>query len=158
MKKHISFLLVLLCIAGSSFAGSTPDMEHEGTKLNLWIPGILIKSVAGIADDYTDEFYADLLKHVGNINLCIREGAAYNGSYDKKITRKLNRMERREYAPLLQVYSEATQVQISIKQNKRVTIRRMVVLVDDEGEAFVYVKMNCRFTSEELAELVADTI
>ncbi|HCK22026.1 MAG TPA: hypothetical protein DHW15_07675, partial [Bacteroidetes bacterium] len=103
-------------------------MEHEGTKLNLWIPGILIKSVAGIADDYTDEFDADLLKHVGNINLCIREGAAYNGSYDKKITRKLNRMERREYAPLLQVYSEATQVQISIKQNKRGTIRRMVVL------------------------------
>ncbi len=158
MKKQLSVFIALFCIISTSFAAGKPEADGDGTKLNLWIPGLLIKSVASIADDYTDGLNASVLKSVGNINLCVREGSAYTGSYDAKITRKLARMERRNYAPLLQVYSEETQVQISIKENKRGTIKRLVVLVDDAEETFVYVKMNCRFTTDEIAELVAANI
>lgn len=65
----------------------------------------------------------------------------------------MNRMERKNYEALVSINSEGEKVNISIKENKRGKIRRMVVLVDEQDESFVFIKLNCRLDMQDIAEV-----
>ena len=69
------------------------------------------------------------------------------------MTRKLNRMEKRNFEDLVSVKSEDANVNLSIRENNRGKIKRLVVLVDEPGETFVYVKMHCRLSVEDITKL-----
>lgn len=150
MNRLIIFVL-LACIGVSSFARNDGE---DGTKLSLWIPGFLVKMAAGIAEEHTDELDASMLKHIGSISIFVREGDAYNGSYDRKAARKVRRLDKRNFEDLVTVYEESTQVHIKLKENKRGVVKRLAVLVDDKEETFVFVKINCRLTPDEINQLV----
>lgn len=134
--------------------------EKEGTKVNIWIPGILIKLATDIAEDYIPEEEADvqmvmaLAGKIGDINVCVREGDYYNVS-DKKITRKINKLQKRNYEPLIKVIEDETHVQISIKQKKNGNIKRLAVLVDEKDETYVYAKMNCNIRMKDIGRMLS---
>ena len=158
MKKLLLILPVLLLItfSGKSYASDAPKLEDDATKLNLWIPGFLVKMAAEIAEDHVEGEEAaaiDLMRKFGGITISIREGEYYNDKSDKKMTRKLNRMEKRNFEDLVSVKSEDANVNLSIRENKRGKIKRLVVLVDEPGETFVYVKMHCRLSVEDITKL-----
>jgi len=142
-------------MASATFA-ATPEAPPDDTKMNLWIPGFLVKMAAEIAEDHVDgeeRVAVDFVKKIGNINICIREGEHYQAKTDKKVMRKLNRMEKKEYEELVSVFTEDEKVNISIKENKKGKIKRLVVLVDEKDETFVYLKMNCRIKPEDITML-----
>lgn len=156
----VLFTVSLLMIQNNVFAAthSAPviDEGSESTRINLWIPGIFMKMAAEIAENHVDNDHlaaVDLIHKIGNTTICIREGEYYQARTDKKMTRKLNRMERQDYEALVSVISEGESVNISIRENKHGKIKRMVVLVDEKDETFVYVKMNCRLKMEDVAKV-----
>jgi len=158
MKKLLLLLpvIMLMTFSGNSFASNTPKFDDNSTKLNLWIPGFLVKMVAEIAEDHVEGEEAatvEIMRKFGGITISIREGEYYSDKSDKKMTRKLNRMEKRNFEDLLSVKSEDANVNLSIRENKRGKIKRLVVLVDEPGETFVYVKMHCRLTPENIADI-----
>lgn len=159
MKKLIQILplIVILFIGNAGYAnGYDNDKPDESSKVNIWVPGFLIKMVAGIAEDHVDGQDADsidLLSKFGNTTICVREGEYYKDKTDKKMTRKLNRMERKNYEELMSVVTENEQVNMSIKENKRGKIKRMVILVDEKDETYVYLKMNCKLQMEDIQQV-----
>ena len=158
MKKLLLILPVILLItfSGKTYASDAPKFDDGATKLNLWIPGFLVKMVAEIAEDHVEGEEAaaiDLMRKFGGITISIREGEYYCDKSDKKMTRKLNRMEKRNFEDLVSVKSEDANVNLSIRENNRGKIKRLVVLVDEPGETFVYVKMHCRLSVEDITKL-----
>lgn len=157
MKKLITLILIVSA-ASIAQANTTPAPEpEESTKLNLWIPGLVMKMAAGIAENHLDpedRAAADLIRKFGSMNICIREGEAYADRTDKKITRKLDRMERRNYEDLMSVRTDEETVKMSIRTNKHDKIKRMVILVDEKDETFVYLKMHCRLKVDDISSLM----
>ncbi|HNM28410.1 MAG TPA: DUF4252 domain-containing protein [Chitinophagales bacterium] len=157
MKKLITLVFCAAVGFNTAHAASLPEPEDESTKLNLWIPGVVMRIAADIVEDHMDAEGAAtgaLLRKFGSINICIREGEAYADRTDKKITRKLDRMERRDYEQLMSVRTDEETVNISIRSNKHDKIKRMVLLVDEKDETFVYLKMHCRLKVEDIPQLV----
>ena len=157
MKKFQLIIAALLFAAITNNVYATiPEIEDEGSKLNLWIPGFLIKMAAEIAEDHVegeDAAAVEMLRKFGSMTICIREGNCYKDKSDKKITRKIDRLEKRNYDELLSVVSDGEKVNMSIRKNKKGKIKRLVVLVDDPGETYVFVKMHCKFSPGDIAEL-----
>ncbi len=158
MKKLLLVLPVFLLItfSGNTYASTEPKLEDNATKLNLWIPGFLVKMAAEIAEDHVEGEEAaaiDLMRKFGSITISIREGEYYSDKFDKKMTRKLSRMDKRNFEELVSVKSEDANVNLSIRENKRGKIKRLVVLVDEPGETFVYVKMHCRLSVDDITKL-----
>ncbi|MEZ5014931.1 MAG: DUF4252 domain-containing protein [Chitinophagales bacterium] len=154
--KKLLLLIPVLCFTVMAHAGTngTAEENEGGTKLNLWIPGFLVQFAADIAEKHVDgeeQAAMHLVQHIGGINVCIREGDAYLDKTDKKMTRKIGKMDKKNYEPLVKVNSSDAKVDLRIKENKKGVIKRMVVLVDEPGETFVYVKMHCRFSNDEIA-------
>lgn len=160
MKKLLTITMLCLLFNAHDLHANTP--EKEGTKLNLWIPGLLIKVFTGISNDYIsdnqieEKAAMEFASKIGNINLCVREGDYYNVS-DAKIERKLNRMQKKEYEELLRVIDDGTQVNVSIKQKKNGNIKRVIVLVDETDETFVYAKINCNVALTDIQQLIQNT-
>ncbi|MBC8046239.1 MAG: DUF4252 domain-containing protein [Fimbriimonadaceae bacterium] len=155
MKKIITASVILIITSTSIFAISTNNTgEDGGVKLNLWIPGLLIKMCADIVENHVGEAEGDLVKKFGGMTICIREGDKYSDKTDKKVTRKINRLDKKNYVPLVRVNEENTTVDVRIKENKKGTIKRFVCIVDEKDETFVYVKMHCRLKPGDIAELV----
>ena len=153
-------LLAVLLISNTTFATApetnTPD-DMSSSKINLWIPGFLMKMAAEIADDHVDdeadEQAINLLRKFGNTTICIREGEYYKDRTDKKMTRKLDRMERKNYSELMSVITADEQVNISIKENKKGKIKRVVVLVDEKDNTYVFLKMNCKLSIDDISKV-----
>lgn len=155
MKNIICILLSFSFFVTTVHANNIGTNEDdEGTRLSLWIPGFLVKAAAGMAQKHTEGVDAALLSKMGSVSLCIREGNQYGSGYDKKIQRKLNRLERRDYDELMSVYDGTTEVHLHMMQNDKGMIRRLVILVDDQEETFVYLKVNCRISADEIAGIV----
>lgn len=157
MKKTrlIITILLLICITENIYA-TVPEFDDEGSKLNLWIPGFLMKIAGSIAEDFVEGENAaaiDILNKFGTMTICIREGEYYRDKSDKKITRKIERMEKRNYQELVSVISDGEKVNMSIKENKQGNIKRMVVLVDDPGKTYVFIKIACNFTPDDISQL-----
>ncbi|MFN3940122.1 MAG: DUF4252 domain-containing protein [Chitinophagales bacterium] len=154
--KKVSILAITCCLLFLNIAHAASPGK-EGTKLNIWIPGILVKLATDIAEDYMDNDAADAMLAmagtIGDINVCVREGDYYNFS-DKKLVRKLNKLQERNYASLVTVIEEQTQVQLSIKQKKNGNLKRLVVLVDEKEESFVYIKMHCNIDIQKVGTLL----
>ncbi len=151
--------MIILLLSTAAFAEGPAETSGDDTKLNLWIPGFLIKMAAGIAEDHVDgedAMAVDFIHKIGNMNICIREGEYYSERTDKKVTRKLNRLEKKDYKELVSVYTAEEKVNISIKVNKKGKIKRMVVIVDEKDETYVYLKMNCRISPEDISNLVGN--
>ena len=159
MKNWISFMILTALSLGVVNAApvSEPNEEDESTKLNLWIPGFLVKWVADMVDDELegeDAMAVDFMRNLGSMNICIREGEKYATEMDNKMQRKLNRLDRRDYASLMSVITDEERVEMQVRTNKHNTIKRVVVLVHEESEAFVYVKMHCKLKPDEVGELL----
>lgn len=151
--KYFALLTLILCI-NSSVKAANGDENPENTKLNLWIPGFLIKMAAGIADDYAKDAGIDVLKKMGAVTICVREGKYYPQQADKKLTRKLNRLNKKNYEQLVSVKSEYANINLKIKENKKGKIKHLAVLVDEPGQTFVYVKVNCNLKPADIKELL----
>ncbi|HET8963188.1 MAG TPA: DUF4252 domain-containing protein [Chitinophagales bacterium] len=157
MKKLLTITMLGLIFNAHNLHANTP--EKEGTKLNLWIPGLLIKVFTGISNDYIcenqieEKAALEFASKIGNINLCVREGDYYNVS-DAKINRKINRMEKKEYEELIRVIDEGTHVNVSIKQKKNGNIKRLIVLVNEPEETYVYAKINCNVPLRNIQQLI----
>lgn len=149
-------IAICLLIAGSaiiSFAKGTEEKE-DGTKLNLWIPGFAVKIAGSIVKKHEGKAEGELIKKFGSMNICIREGDKYGAHTDKKMTRKISRLDQRNYEPLVKINADNTTVDVRIRENKKGVIKRFVCLVDETDEAYVYVKMHCRLKPEEVAGLI----
>ncbi len=155
MKKiTLIFAFGLMLLIASTANASTDD--KGGTKLKLWIPGFLVKIAGKVADNQIEEIDGNMLKHFGSITICVREGKRYSPDTDKKINRKLGRLEKKNYEELLSVNSSITNVSLQVKENTRGIIKRFVVLVDEPGETYVYLKINCRIKANKLPELISE--
>lgn len=157
MKKIQTLItLFLLITISKNMQATVPEFEEEGSKLNLWIPGFLMKVATSIAEDFVegeDAAEFDLLSKFGGMTICIREGEFYKDKSDKKITRKIERLEKRNYQELVSIISDRESVNMSIKENKKGIIKRMVVLVDDPGETYVFLKMHCKFSPDDISQI-----
>jgi len=154
--KKILFLTTLLTLSIAAVQAADPEPE-ESTSINLWIPGLFVKWVAGIADDHLkgEEAAAlELVQHLGSMTVCVREGAAYTAGTDKKIARKLDRLDRREYTELLTVRTDEEQVNIAVRINKREKIKGLALLVDEKENTLVYVHLRCRISAQELTHII----
>lgn len=69
------------------------------------------------------------------------------------MTRKLDRMERKNYSELMSVITAEEQVNISIKENKKGKIKRMVLLVDEKDNTYVFLKMNCKLSIDDISKV-----
>ncbi len=159
MKKFNAILAILILILCSQnvFAAAPENHDENSTKLNLWIPGFLVKMVAEIAEDHVDgqEVAAvDFLHKFGSISLSVREGEYYQDKTDKKMTRKLNRMDKYNYEDLIAVKSADANVNICIRENKKGKIKRLVVLVDEPGETYAFIKVHCRISADDIKNIV----
>jgi len=156
--KLILIAIATVLFAPAVFAGDGPDsIAEDGEKLNLWIPSLLINIAADIAEDHIEEeeeIAIAFMDKIGNINICIREGKYYSDRTDKKVTRKLDRMERKNYEEMVSIITPDERVNLSIKQNKNGKIKRIVLIVDESGESYVYLKVNCRIKPEDLTKLI----
>ena len=151
-----NLLIIIFLFAAVMPASASEAPEKEGTKLNLWIPGFLIRIAGSIADDHLDGDEAmalEMLEKIGDVNICVREGSYYSDKSGKKITRKLNRLEKRDYEELLSVNSEGERVNMSIKTSASGKIKRLVVLVDEPDETYVYLKLHCRISPEDIGRI-----
>lgn len=159
MKINPILITLIICMFSSfTYAGGPFESNGDDTKLNLWIPGCLIKMAANIAGNHVegdDAMAVEFIHKIGNMNICIREGAYYSARTDKKVTRKLNRMEKKDYEQLVSVFTENEKVNISIRE-KNGKIKRMVVIVDEKDETYVYLKMNCRIDPEDISKLAGN--
>lgn len=157
MKKYLLITIGFCLLIATASKADSP--EKEGTKLNLWIPGFIVKLGTGIADDFVDKqdmeahVAMDFAKNIGDINVCVREGDYYNVS-DAKINRKLARMDKKNYVPLITVFEDETHVKLSIKQKKNGNIKKLVVLVDETDETYVYARINCNISAKDIQKLV----
>ncbi|MFI5171260.1 MAG: DUF4252 domain-containing protein [Chitinophagales bacterium] len=161
MKKIQIFIATcLLIIFSSSMLAATPqngpDNDKEGTRLNIWIPGFLLKAAAEIAEDFVEgeeKEAVDMLKNFGTMTICVREGDYYNEKSDKKMMRKMKRIEKRDYEELVSVISDGEKVNMSIKENHHGKIKRLVILVDDSEATYVFVKMHCKISADDISKL-----
>lgn len=152
--------MILACVSLSvahAAPTSEPSEDDESTKLNLWIPGFLVKWVADMMDDELtgeEAVTVDFMRNLGSMNICIREGEKYATEMDNKMQRKLNRLDRRDYQSLMSVITDEERVEMQVRTNKQNTIKRVVVMVHEESETFVYVKMHCRLKPDEVGQLL----
>lgn len=155
MKKIFSIALCLsiTLVKMSASPVSSESVEEDGTKLNLWIPGFLIKMAGEIAEEQAD-IDDELFNNIGSVTVCVRDGDKYTDKTDKKLLRKLNRLEKKNYENLISVNSEGSTVNIKIKENKKGEIKRFACLVDEADETFVYVKINCKLSPADLNQIV----
>lgn len=160
--KHIIVTIIIIVSGVASQplqAANTGNEEESSTKLNLWIPGLLVKMVAEIAEDHVDHediAAIEIMRKFGSMTICVRQGEAYTGRTDNKMNRKLARVEKRDYEDVLSVNNEGAKVNLSIRENKKGTVKRLLVLVDEPGETYVFVKMHCRFSPEQLSGIVQE--
>jgi hypothetical protein len=151
MKNKIFALVSLCLVVCIAFATNQAGQHDEdGTKLNLWIPGFLVKIVGSTVADYEDEDLGEFLTKFGSVTICIREGSKYTERTDKKLTRKINRLDKKNYEPLLKVHDEEAVVQIRLKENKKGIIKRVVILADEKYEAYVYLNIHCRLNYSDI--------
>lgn len=150
--KYFAPVILLLCMCNSVKA-SNGDKDSESTKLNLWIPGFLIKMVVGIADDYAENPGLNILQKMGSVTVCVRQGKYYPKQADKKLNRKLTRMDNENYEQLVSVKSEEATVNLKIKENKKGKIKHLAILIDEPGQTFVYLKLNCNLKPADVQEL-----
>lgn len=159
MKNLVSFM-ILACLSigiANAAPAADPNEEDESTKFNLWIPGFLVKWVADMMDDELEGEEAvavDFMRNLGSMNICIREGEKYATEMDNKMQRKLNRLDRRDYTPLMSVITDEERVEMQVRTNKHNTIKRVVVLVHEDSESFVYLKMHCKLKPDEVGQLL----
>lgn len=155
MKKIIFSCIAALVYTLQVSANPYPsDAEDDGTKLNLWIPGFLVKMAGNIVEEHESKIHGDMLKKFGSITICIREGNKYSDKTDKKISRKIQRLDRKNYEALVKVNAEDAFVDVRIKENKKGYIKRLAVIVDETEETYVYLNMHCRIKPEDIATLV----
>ncbi len=159
MKFKISLIAIACCLMTSNlFAGGPEEgKDDDGVRMNIWIPSFLIDIAADIAENHVegeDRIALDFADKIGNMNICIREGKYYSDKTDKKVTKKLAKMERKNYEELVSVITPDEHVNISIKENKKGKIKRMVVIIDEKDETYVYLKMNCNISAADISRLV----
>jgi hypothetical protein len=153
--KKICVTLMLFITSAAMYAGTPNDSDDaEGTKLNLWIPGFLVKMAGNIVEDYENEVQGNFIKKFGSVTICVREGDKYSERTDKKITRKMNRLDRKNYENLLKVNDAEAKVKLRIKENKKGYIKRLVIIADETGETYVYLNIHCKLKPEDISTLV----
>ncbi len=154
--KKLTFLLTItalvFCAPQLHAAPQSADDENS-TRLNLWIPGFVVRMAAELAEDHAQPVDADainMLHAMGSMTVCIREGAYYKEKTDAKLTRKLARIEKRDFEELISVYDEGTKVNISTRSKQNGKIKRLVVMVDEPGETYVFVKLHCNLSPQDI--------
>ncbi|MFN0274639.1 MAG: DUF4252 domain-containing protein [Chitinophagales bacterium] len=153
--KKIFAILILSVFSATVFAADLPqDDEEEGTRLNLWIPGFLVKLAGSIVEDHESEAQGDFIKKFGSMTICVREGSKYSERTDKKMTRKINRLDRKNYESLLKVNDAEAKVDLRIKENKKGFIKRLVIIADEPGETYVYLNIHCKLKPGDISTFV----
>lgn len=156
MKHTLLILLTIFPMWVSASEGQAPlfpgGSEEDGTRIRLWIPGLLIKASGGIVKQHAPEA-APFVRMVGSTTIYVAEGNRKTDKHDLKAGRLMNRL--RNATPLVEVHTATEHVQIVMKQ-KRGKIRKLAVTVVEE-ETFVHVRMRCRIDPKKLGELIKST-
>lgn len=137
----------------SASDGRAPHFsDDDGTRIRLWIPGILIKASSGIVKQHAPEA-APFVRMAGTTTIYIAEGNRKSAKHDRKAARLMKRLRNAD--PLVEVHTANEHVQVVMKQ-KRGKIRKLAVTVVEE-ETFVHVRMRCRIDPKKLGELIKST-
>lgn len=126
---------------------------EDGAKVSLRLPGFLIRAGAWFVPAEHAEF-KPLIRKLGGIRVLVLDGSWY----DREVRpgdfgRTASSLEREGYAPLVGVEGPEERVRLAVRTNRRGLIRRLAVVVDD-GESFVHVRLRCRLTAGDLADLM----
>lgn len=153
MLRTLIILLTIFPMWASASDGQAPHFpgstDDDGTRIRLWIPGILIKASGGIVKHHAPEA-APFVRMAGTTTIYIAEGSRKTARHDRKAARLMKRM--RHATPLVEVHTATEHVQVVAKQKNGV-IRKLAVTVVEE-ETFVHVRMRCRIDPKEIGALI----
>ena len=157
MKKNITLTLVLALLASLSFAGSKSSGEGndgDNTKLSLYIPGFLVKAGSWFVNEEKDPEAKTALTKMRSISICVREGNAYDEYYSVKYEKKMNKLNRQNFDPLLTVYDDGEKVSVQLKQNKKGKIRQVVIITDDGESEYVFLRVRCNVSLDDIQKWI----
>lgn len=150
-------LLPALTFAGNTTGKNSTSTEKESTKISLYIPGFLMKIGSWCVDKKEDAEAKLALKHMRSISVIVREGCAYKEYVaSKKYDKKLRKLDRQNFESLVSVDDQDTNVSVQLKQNKNGKIRQLAVIVNDSEESFVFARVRCNVSINELKSWMQD--
>lgn len=158
MKKLLTITLAFTLLAQFTFAGGNKEKENTGdnTKLSLYIPGFLVKAAAGFIDEKDYETKCALNK-LRSISITVREGNAYKEYLAKRYEKKVKKLERQHFENLVSVRDDEDKVSIQLRQNKKDKIRQVAIITDDGSSEFVFLRVRCNVTPDDLQDWLGAT-
>ncbi len=155
MKNKFLILCFILSpaitFAANTGGNNSNATEKESTKISLYIPGFLMKIGSWCVDKKEDAEAKLALKHLRSISVVVREGCAYKEYVaSKKYDKKLRKLDRQNFESLVTVDDEDANVSVQLKQNKNGKIRQLAVIVNDSDESFVFARVRCNVSMNEL--------
>lgn len=159
MKELLTLSFVFALLTTTSFAGSPneePGNRGESTRLSLYIPGFLVKAAAGFMDE-KDRETKDALKNLRSISITVREGNAYKEYFAKRYEKKMEKLERQHFENLVSVRDADEKVSIQLRVNRKDKIRQVAIIADDGNSEFVFLRVRCNVTQDDLQEWLGAT-
>jgi hypothetical protein len=155
------FLLILavpILISATTITangGITIKDNEDGQKIALTIPGFIVRMGGWFIPKEEEPELRIIIRKMGTVSVNVTEGSYYRsdisaGDFQKK---KL-KIEKDGYSPLVIMQSEDEKVMVAIKQDRKSRVRKLAVLVDENQETFVYVRLNCKISLAELSKLI----
>jgi Domain of unknown function (DUF4252) len=157
MKKWILILLIGLPALGfgnHSYEG-TPFIKDsdDGTKISLWIPGILVRLGAVFIPEMDFEI-KHLVRKIGTVRAKVVDGKYFDDALARQAIREIESVSgKKSLKPLIEIHSPDEHIIIYFRQNKKNEIRKLQIIVLSD-DTYVNVRMNCRLKMEDLMEMI----
>ncbi len=161
--KRILFIsgLIVVFLTTSAFSAFNFEKpvfsEKDGAKVSLWIPGFAFKMGSWFVPRHEEPELKYLLKKIKSLKVKVREGQHYKTAMTKEFHRLNNKLIRQNFEELVTVNDEDAKVVVKLKEKANGNISDFVVLVDDREEAFVYVKMKCNLSMNDISKLMKES-
>ena len=154
MKKILLSIICFLPVA--LFAGNPPSKEEGGnssdnTKISLYVPGFIMRVGSWLVPEEKDPEVKVALTKLRSTSIVVREGCAYTEYHaSNKYNRKLHQLKRQDFEELVNVSDDDDKVSVQLRENKNGTIRQVVILADDGEESFVFLRVRCNVTMDDI--------
>lgn len=150
MKKLALFFLALLpalVFAENPPHGKLLNDSEESMKLSLYIPGFLVKTTSWFVDKEKDPVAKEILSKLRSTSIVLREGNAYRDYFaNKKFHRKMQLLQHQHFEELVSAISDEGKISVQLRQNRKGSVRQVVIIADDGEETFVFLRVRCNVT------------
>ena len=152
-KAFFSFLtcLPILLMAGTPEQNNNTQNTTESTKISLYVPGFLMKAGSWFVKKEKDPVAKEALSKLRSTSIVVREGSAYKEYHaSKKYDHKIHQLKRQNFEELVTVFDDDEKVTVQLRQNNKGNIRQVVVVADDGEESFVFLRLRCNVSMDDI--------